>query len=216
MARKPQARRQGSSGTPIWAWLLIGLFAGAVGYFAYQQIHSLKTSTSSELPIPNSNSKNKDADNTNEPPASGMDEGVLDTDYSFYDVLPTEETLDVSADEASAEQNAAPEQTATTVAVAPDKPQAEPATSAAKPITPDTSRYLLQAGAFERSADADDLKARIALSGESARVEQAEVNGKTMYRVRLGPYNDATAAERARTNLAGQGIHANRIAINNP
>ena len=30
---KPQARRQGSSGTPVWAWLLIGLF-GFTGFVA--------------------------------------------------------------------------------------------------------------------------------------------------------------------------------------
>ncbi len=217
MARrsKPQARRQGATGTPIWAWLLIGLFIGALAYFGYQQYQGMHAAKSDALPIPNQAKKNKDSANATEPPASGMDEGVLDTDYSFYDVLPTQDTVDVPVDED------APEATQTgQVAAKPEAVAAEPnKTAAVEPSAPpkvlesDSARYLLQAAAFERSADADDLKARIALSGESAHVEQADVNGKTMYRVRLGPYDGAAATERARANLAAQGIKANRIAI---
>jgi cell division protein FtsN len=142
------------------------------------------------------------------------DDGVLDTDYSFYDVLPTQETVEVpeAQDDAMAADPAAKKSTA---AVPADKTQEPAAAQAAPDKSPpaDTSRYLLQAGSFERSADADDLKARIALSGEPARVEQAEVNGKTMYRVRLGPYENAQAANTAKANLAGQGLDAVSIKI---
>ncbi len=212
MARrsKPQARRQGSTGTPVWAWLLIGIFIGALSYLGYQQYQGMQAEKTDVLPIPNKTTKSKDSGNGTEPPASGMDDGVLDTDYSFYDVLPTQETVDVPVDEVTPEQ--------TPVAETAPKADVMPKTgvTAVEPkniSAPDASRYLLQAGAFERSADADDLKARIAMSGESARVEQAEVNGKTMYRVRLGPFDGAAATDRARANLAGQGIQANRIAV---
>jgi cell division protein FtsN len=93
----------------------------------------------------------------------------------------------------------------------PEDAASKPPAEAAK--TAEEARYLLQAGAFERSADADDLKARIALAGETARVETAEVNGKTMYRVRLGPYPNVRAAEAAKANLAGIGIAAASIKI---
>lgn len=209
---KPQARRQGSTGTPVWAWLLIGLFVGALAYFVYQQYQGLNATKIDALPIPNKTTKGKDAANATEPPASGMDDGVLDTDYSFYDVLPTQETVDVPVDVAAPEQVQASQVTPKDETVQ-NKAAAVTPTDPQKAIDSGGSRYLLQVGAFERSADADDLKARIALSGESARVEQAEVNGKTMYRVRLGPYDGATAAERARANLAGQGIQANRIVV---
>ena len=33
MAKKVQARRQGSKGTPAWAWLMAGLLIGALAYF---------------------------------------------------------------------------------------------------------------------------------------------------------------------------------------
>ena len=209
---KPQARRQGRTGTPAWAWLLIGLFIGALGYLGYQQYQGMQAEKTDALPIPNKTTKSKDSGNSAEPPASGMDDGVLDTDYSFYDVLPTQETVDVPVDEAAPEQAQA-SQVAPKAETAPNKAAVVTPAKPQKISTPFTSRYLLQAGAFERSADADDLKARIALSGESARVEQAEVNGKTMYRVRLGPFDGAAAADRARSNLAGQGIQANRITV---
>lgn len=223
MARrsKPQARRQGSGATPAWAWLLIGLFIGALGYFGYQQYRAMSSPQPDTLPLPGAKMKDSEPGRSSEPPASGMDDGVLDTDYSFYDVLPTQETVDVPEPEdtaTAAEQSAKnpADGTVTPVAGAPAGNSTEPsATQPAADKTPavDASRYLLQAGSFERSADADDLKARIALSGEPAHVETAEVNGKTMYRVRLGPYADASAANTAKANLAGQGINAVRIKI---
>ena len=211
---KPQARRQGSNGTPVWAWLLIGLFVGALVYFGFQQYRAISAPQTDALPLPGAKLKDRESGKSAEPPASGMDDdGVLDTDYSFYDVLPTQETVDVPEGEAAAPKppvdTAA--QAGTDAVAAKTPPIAQNAPE--KPPTADASRYLLQAGSFERSADADDLKARIALSGEPAHVEQAEVNGKTMYRVRLGPYADVGAANAAKANLAGQGISAVSIKI---
>lgn len=192
MARKPQARRQGGkSGTPAWAWLLAGLFIGALGYFGYQQYRELTAPAPTEVPVPETADSAPKADDKGvEPPASGVDDGVLDTDYSFYDVLPTEETAAVP--DAAADESA---EAAGTDA----KPAAETAPA-------DTTRYLLQAGAFERAADAENLKARIALAGEAARVETAEVDGKTLHRVRMGPYTGEKAAAAAKRALADQGI----------
>lgn len=223
MARrgKPQARRQGSGSTPAWAWLLIGLFVGALGYFGYQQYRAMSSPPSDTLPLPGAKMKDSEPGRSSEPPASGMDDGVLDTDYSFYDVLPTQETVDVpeaedttATAEPSVKKPADAKATDLSDAPAGNSPKtvtAQPAADTSPAV--DASRYLLQAGSFERSADADDLKARIALSGEPAHVETADVNGKTMYRVRLGPYADASAANAAKANLAGQGINAVRIKI---
>lgn len=220
MAKKAQARRQGSSGAPPWAWLLAGLLVGALAYLGYRQYQVMMA----DAPVgdqPQAGASQSDNPDKNvEPPASGVEDGVLDTDYSFYDVLPTQETVDVESEApaAGSEDGLAVETQPSESDTASTKP-AEPASAttttpaASKEATAASNRYLLQAGAFERSADADDLKARIALSGEAAWVETAEINGKTYYRVRLGPYTDAAAAERARANLAGQGIRADRIAV---
>jgi cell division protein FtsN len=49
--------------------------------------------------------------------------------------------------------------------------------------------YFVQAGAFQNPADADNLKARLALAGLVASVEPANLPDKGIwYRVRLGPY----------------------------
>lgn len=215
MARrgKSQARRQ-SSGTPIWAWLLVGLLIGALGYFGYQQYFNYIKPAADALPTPQLGKQGPSSEKPTEPPASGMQDGVLDTDYSFYDVLPTQETVDVEVNPESATTNtdtsaSKPADVATiTKDINTDK-VSEPA----KIVASDNARYMLQAGSFERNADAEDLKARIALSGEPARVEAAEVNGKTMYRVRLGPYENAQAVSAAQSALSSQSISTNRIKI---
>jgi cell division protein FtsN len=61
--------------------------------------------------------------------------------------------------------------------------------------------------------DADDLKARIAMSGQQAQVEQVEINGKTQYRVRLGPFDNTDEANAAKASLSSQGISADKISI---
>lgn len=76
------------------------------------------------------------------------------------------------------------------------------------PATRDDARYLLQAGAFQASGDAEALKAKIAFLGLSARVESAQIKGQTVYRVRMGPYGSATELAEAKRKLAGGGLPA--------
>lgn len=211
---KSQARRQRSHGTPIWAWLLVGLSMGLLAYFVYTQYLNYKKPTIDEFPMPQLGTEDPASEKPTEPPASGMKDGVLDTDYSFYDVLPTQDTVDVEADP-EAEASSPESTTDKTVEVATSLKENNPNTAIepAKTVTSDNARYMLQAGSFERNADAENLKARIAMSGEPARVEEAEVNGKTMYRVRLGPYENTETVSAAQTALSNQGIQSNRIKI---
>ena len=65
--------------------------------------------------------------------------------------------------------------------------------------------------AFSASASPEALKAKIAFLGLSARVESAEIQGKTVYRVRMGPYGTATDLAEAKRNLAGGGLPAMAI-----
>ena len=79
------------------------------------------------------------------------------------------------------------------------------------PASGNDTPYILQAGAFGASGDAEALKARIALLGLSARVESATVQGKTFYRVRMGPYATASELAEAKRKLAGGGLTAMAI-----
>lgn len=89
------------------------------------------------------------------------------------------------------------------------RPAVVPATTPAKVASADTTaRYILQAGAFEASGDAEATKAKIALLGLSARVEAAQINGRTVYRVRMGPYGTASELAEAKRKLASGGLPA--------
>lgn len=105
-------------------------------------------------------------------------------------------------------QTPTPAPTAVATAPAP-----APAAVATQPVAPaaDGSRYLLQAGAFQASGQAEELKARLAMMGLSARVEPAEINGSTVYRVRMGPYGSAGDLADAKRKLASSGVSAMAI-----
>lgn len=90
-----------------------------------------------------------------------------------------------------------------------------PATTTASVAKPepkdDGTRYLLQAGAFQASGDAEAVKAKIAMLGLSARVESAQMADKTVYRVRMGPYGSASELADAKRRLSGGGLPAMAI-----
>lgn len=91
---------------------------------------------------------------------------------------------------------------------AADKAAATPAKAADKPGSP-REIYYLQAGAFQNLAEADNLKARIALLGLSASVTATNVPDKgTLHRVRLGPYQSLEPVNRIKTALSEAGIPA--------
>lgn len=75
---------------------------------------------------------------------------------------------------------------------------------------PGTARNLyLQVGAFRRAAEADDLKAKLALAGIEARIQQVKLppGDKLVHRVRLGPFN-AEEAVLARNRLKQNKVDA--------
>jgi len=77
----------------------------------------------------------------------------------------------------------------------------------------DSSRYVLQAGAFKTPEDADAMRARLAMLGLDARVYPVEQGGNTLYRVRLGPYGQIDDINRIRKTLASNNIDAQVIRL---
>ena len=84
-------------------------------------------------------------------------------------------------------------------------PKPSPATA---PVADADARYILQAGAFGASGDAEMVKAKIAMLGLAARVESAQAGGKTVYRVRMGPYGSASELSEAKQKLGASGLPA--------
>lgn len=68
--------------------------------------------------------------------------------------------------------------------------------------------YFLQAGAFLEKNDADNTRAKLALLGFSANIEEKESNNGTLYRVRIGPFGEQQVMNRMRGKLSDNGVDA--------
>jgi cell division protein FtsN len=71
----------------------------------------------------------------------------------------------------------------------------------------------VQAGAYARSEEAEQQRARLGLSGLAARVTEREQSGRTVYRVRVGPYERKDDADSAKERLEGEGIEAALVRV---
>lgn len=82
------------------------------------------------------------------------------------------------------------------------------------PAAGSKEQYFLQAGSFPNEADADNLKARLALMGIEATVQSATVPDKGVWhRVRVGPFANIDEMSKTRTTLAQSGIQATLIKV---
>ena len=175
--------------------LLLGLFIGfllGVGLAAAIAIYFFKT------PVPFLN-KAKPADKTapapsglTEPPKFGRAEETKPR-FDFYRILPGQE-------ETVTEQQLK-----------------QAAQAAAKAGAPSKDTYFLQAGAFQNPADADNLKAKLALLGLETSVEPTNLPDKGVwYRVRLGPYSNIDEINLMRKQLVENGVDASLVKIKDP
>jgi cell division protein FtsN len=133
--------------------------------------------------------------------------------FDFYKILPGVEEPKVQP---KAAERSAPDKATVDRALVPDKapdkvakvdersgPGAAPTDKAAKV----GDRFWLQAGSFATEADAESLKARLALAGWEAAVQPATVPEKGLrYRVRLGPYDNTDELNRIKGDLASRGF----------
>ena len=68
--------------------------------------------------------------------------------------------------------------------------------------------YFLQVGAFQNEADADNMKAKLALQGFEAVVQTAAIPEKGVWhRVRVGPLNDIVQINKIRGDLTTNGFN---------
>lgn len=185
-------------------------------------------------PVPTASAEEDDAIVPEAVPAPKPAAGKPKPTYDFYTLLPANEVPLSDAElaeteRAEAERQARAAQQATrasdaaqsatdaTAQPTPATPTSEVAgtatAAAAKPdaTRDDGTRYILQAGAFQASGDAEAVKAKIALLGLSARVESAQIADKTVFRVRMGPYGSASELADAKRRLSSGGLPAMAI-----
>jgi len=182
-----QATRGGGSRTPAWVWMLVGMVAGAALMALVLVKGWAPLLRSREMPQPNPQAT------APKPVDAPVPESRPKKNYDFYQVLPEAE---VEIPDAELTAKARAEQ------------QAATSPTTASPAATGGARYVLQAGSYPDPRGADEVKARLALSGFTAYVQPVVVNGRTWHRVRVGPYGTASELEAAKRTLAESGIKA--------
>jgi cell division protein FtsN len=119
--------------------------------------------------------------------------------FDFYKILP-------------GEQQATPQGAAPAAPPAGEKPGQAP--QAQTPPAAATELLFLQAGAFQKPQDADNLKAKLAMLGLEAGVQEVAVPDKgTMHRVRVGPFASPEEMNRVRNQLSQNGVQATLVKV---
>lgn len=74
--------------------------------------------------------------------------------------------------------------------------------------TPSARKFVwhLQTGAFRARAQAEEMRARLALSGYAAAIRPGKTDNGDIYRVWIGPFDNENDAEENRAKLALEGI----------
>jgi len=84
-----------------------------------------------------------------------------------------------------------------------------PAAATASAGSPDRAGdtiYYLQAGSFRDLSDAESTRAKLALLGFEAAISDHSSDSGVLHRVRLGPYRQAEAMNKARAKLLDSGV----------
>jgi cell division protein FtsN len=73
--------------------------------------------------------------------------------------------------------------------------------------------YFVQAGAFRSAEDAEAQRAKLAILGIEALVTEREQSGRTVFRVRVGPFNQKALADLTREQLEINGNEAALVRV---
>jgi len=186
MAQRKNKQAVRNGGFPAWGWVLVGLIAGALLMGMAIRGGWLPMGRKHNGPEPNPNAT---VPRGSEPGAADQSAAAVSNkpSYDFYKVLPEKEVVIPDAEisrRAKAEENSSNQASA------------------------GGGGYLLQVGSFPNAADAEAMKAKLALQGFVAKVQPVTISGQTWNRVRLGPYASAAKLESDKQRLASAGIKA--------
>lgn len=193
--KKPAPRTRASNsknGKPMLTGILVGLFVGLAIALAVAVLVNIMPSPfvdknkAADKPVQESIPPVKDSGKV----ADASDSKATDKPrFDFYTILPGSEEAVTDKQLKQAAQQAVP--------------------GSAK------ETYFLQVGSFQKEADADNLKAKLALLGVETSIQTATLPEKGIWhRVRVGPYSKIDDLNRARATLAQNGMEAVLIKIN--
>jgi cell division protein FtsN len=179
-ARDYKAKRKKSGGIGGWLGLGVGLATGlAVAGVVYLKDHKLDpplAAAAAAAKLP------KKHPHPNDPPDPvDVSEDDAPTKYAFYDQLPKFEVVVPEKDKE----------------VRPDIK-----------LVPETRRgtYVLQAGSYKNLADADRVRAQLALQGIESKIQKVSIDNDTWERIRIGPISDLSQLNRMRGILHKRGV----------
>jgi len=185
----PRSRSAGRGGTllGVFIGLVLGLaIAAAVAYFLGRSGLTTPLAAPGGAKEPSRNAK---------PELGAAGAATEKPRFDFYKILPGGEEAKTAPDRRALDKGGE-----RSVEKLTDARSAEPA------VRPG-DRFWLQAGAFASVADAEDMKARLALSGWEAAIQTVAMPDRTQrYRVRLGPYDNTDELNRVKSELGGRGF----------
>lgn len=168
-------------GSAFAAGLVMGICLTIAVYFAVQQQSTIETPT--EI----TSVAKTEASLTELDEQSQADDSIAPT-FEFYKILPDME-LNVSEWES---EEPATEKTAQAEVVAQNR----------------QAGFVLQLGSFRSFESADQVKAKLALLGIDADIQQVVINGNNVFhRVRVGPYNTTGKLEEAQERLLANDLN---------
>lgn len=83
-----------------------------------------------------------------------------------------------------------------------------PASSGSDPFN-----YFIQAGAYRTPEDAEQQRARLLLLGMQAKITEREQAGRTVYRVRVGPFDQKDDADKVKDRLDNNSIETALVRV---
>lgn len=199
--RAMKSQQQGSTLTGFIIGLVVGLAVAVVVALLIN-----KTST------PFTNNKQGKAENEvatgqlQDPnkPLYGKQDAVKD---AVQEVAKQSATKAVEA-QAKANAPASTAATTATTAAAPASAAAPTTAASNAAVTEDKYIYFLQIGAFKEQADAEGARAKMALLGLEAKVSEKAGDTGTLYRVRIGPFNQMDEVNKMRSKMTENGVDA--------
>lgn len=192
---KPAPQRASNKGSPFFSGLLVGLLLGVGASLAVTMYLKGADSPFSEKKV-----------STQKP-------GLLEHEVSI-EKLPKEPT----AAENALPKEESPNKTDNKFDFYTILPETE-STVTEQEIKNNTKtvkkdNYFLQVGAFPDEADADNMKAKLALQGFEAVVQTATIPEKGVWhRVRVGPLSDVDQINKIRGELTTNGFNADLIKV---
>jgi cell division protein FtsN len=173
-ARDYKPKRRKATGFSGWMGVLCGLALGlAVAGIVYIKDHR------PDAPLVRTAKADKKRFHGNEPPDAEAGDSSAEEpakSYDFYDRLPKFEVVVPEKDKD----------------IRPDIKS-----------VPETRRgtYVLQAGSYKNFADADRIRAQLALQGVESKVQKVSVDNDTWHRIRIGPISKLDELNRLRQIL---------------